>query len=1301
MLQVVTAENLRRNDSSAIFSDSDSRYEATITSSNNFEYFNMVEAGQVPNLPIASAGLVANVRNSNGETLLIVAARCGHANVVEHLLTEIDVEETDHDGWTALLDAAHHGYPKVAKLLLDAGAGVDQPDLMGWTPLMWACYKNHPEVVEVLLTAKAHINIVGEEDGLTPLIIASGRGYTEVVRKLLAGGAQVNTSDKFGSTALIWAARKGYLEIIEELLNAGAELDAVGMHSSTALTLATRGNHIKVVNTLLTREPNVNVVDNNGLSALGIAAREGYTEIAQALINSGAFVSTVDRFGNSILANAVRSGNIHLVRMLLEKHADVNCKDSENRTPLHLAIDKQYTDIVLALLEKKPNLELKNKDGDTALLRAVKNRDVGVCQLLVNMGAKLSATDNAGDNALHLALRAHSRRLTQTLLVNPSDSKLLYRPNKLGETPYSIDQEAEKPILPTIFGPIGTDMDLKNLLGSDAYSDVLADVVCEPNLSLPLTIGLYAKWGSGKSLLLPKIRDSMKSFSRSWLEGIELYWSWSVVFALLVVCSLAVLVVSAALSAVPVFHPLNLFYPLGIGLTIYAVLISAYGFLFYGSEVKLWGSSIATARFVARAIARMKIFLSVLTLNAPIRTDKDLVISPVSFLFADHHHSMSFIGGEQALTNIVKSLFISSEEHYGTLAVRLFSAFNSTHTHRNSKLQNLCGLPVVLYIMLMAFSFVGSLFFFFKAMQVDEDHPSRQSYLVTLAIFIGLLLISGGPPLYLCCVRLLLNLPKRRLNRISHKIHLLPFERTIQKLQKEVDLLTSLINTLDAFTNSQTRMVIMIDGLDSCEQNKMVQILDALTLFFSSRQNSPFIVLLAVDPHIIISAIQHSLRGGAGPNEITGEEYLKNIVTMPFFLDHTALKQLQQSLRNRSGMNHTASFRERKMSRSEFRGSRLSLRDSKNDGAVGNQIGSNDVTSLFPSFDYFSNMSPRTMRRIVNSIALTGRLLRTFEVDFSWYLLYSWISLIEQWPYRMSWLIIKASEVQDSSVTISELYELMKQEIVVDSNLAELDKSGSEFELILGKVSKAANRHEQLTVRQMRNFTACTSNLDPQLRKAIREQYLKGDDISKTEEEEINEEMGHLALLKEIGPAEFLFRDPVVWAGINKPLAKMSIRDVVFLVERLDIPEDRLRKLIEIFHANNLNGLVLQSCDLNDLKSFLQASLGDWTLLKLLIETLRKWKPSIHGRPSRAVSTAESQAGMPAISTQASEDRVASKNLLSIKEEDSNGFGTVAVDEVPVASDAEESSDEDSDSTKSIVGSNQSLLRRPSRHSVK
>lgn len=75
-------------------------------------------------------------------------------------------------------------------------------------------------------------------------------------------------------------------------------------------------------------------------------------------------------------------------------------------------------------------------------------------------------------------------------------------------------------------------------MGYDVYSNVLADIgkfpifsmnslnllfsVCEPSLSLPLTIGLYAKWGSGKSALLAKLKEAMHSFSRDWLDGVSL-----------------------------------------------------------------------------------------------------------------------------------------------------------------------------------------------------------------------------------------------------------------------------------------------------------------------------------------------------------------------------------------------------------------------------------------------------------------------------------------------------------------------------------------------------------------------------------------------------------------------------------------------------------------------------------------------------------------------------------------------------------------------------------------------------------
>ena len=1204
-----------------------------LTPSQIEEYFAQVEAGIMPFLGRISNKKAATLRNANGETLLIAACRTGQKDLVPILLQDSDVEETDNDGWSALLNACKEGHVEVCRILLDVGAAIDQPDLMGWTPLLWATYKDRLAVVELLIEKKAHANVVGEEDGMTPLIVAAGRGFGDIVKKLLEIDIHVNACDKFGSTALIWAARKGFLHIVEDLLNAGCELDAVGMYSSTALMLATRGNYVKVVEAILAREPNVNVCDYNGLSALAIACREGYVEIAQDLIHAGAFVNLVDRFGNSILASAVRSGNLTIVKMLLDKYADVNARDSENRTPLHLAIDKSYMDIVLAILERKPNLELKNQEGETALLRAVKNRDVALCQLLVNHGAKIGATDNNGDNPLHLALRARSTRLTQVLLVNPSDSKLLYRPNKFGETPYSIDQQNPHPILPSIFGPIGSDVDIKNMLGYDAYSDVLADIVCEPNLTLPLMIGLFAKWGSGKSLLLPKIRDSMKSFSRSWLDGTELDWSWSFVTGTFLICFLGSLFFSGIVASfAPIF---NIIYPCLVGLVTFIVIIVVYLFIYYGSEVKLWASTIATGRLIARNFARLKLVLSVLTTNPPVRTDKDLIVSPVTFLFADDHR-LSFIGGEHALTNIVQSLYEAAESHYGVLAVRLFSAFKASNSpYRDSRYRTLAGIPIIVYIVIAIISFSLGVIMLIAHFDSKSKLYFNPSFLVVSLCSFTIFIVSSVFPLYVVFSKIFLDAPVRRVKRIASNVHTIPFERMIQKLQKEVDHVVALVHTLDAFTNSQTRLVIMVDGLDGCEQNKMVQIFDSLILFFASRQNLPFIVVLAVDPHIIINAINQNVRGALSSNEITGHEYMKNNINMPFFLHHAAIKQLQSNLRKRC--ESVSEWKERALGRSDtFRESRISLRDVTNkDGGI--------VSSGFaPTEGDFANMNPRTVRRIVNSMALTGRLLRTFEVEFNWGLLYYWIALIEQWPFRMCWLIEKAQDVTDEQTTIGELYHTVKNQFRRKNVLMQLDRNPKEFEQFLRKM---ASKTEQLTIGHMKQWVACTSNLDPYLRKLVQDQRKEADGVLGADETDAGP-------MQPLGAAEFLFDDLFVWNSLTKPLVKMPIEEILSLVAKLNIPQPRLNdQVLPLFVMLNLNGLVLQSCDLNELQRQLNIPLGDWTLIRLLIETLRKWKPqpppqrSNSIRPSRANSI--NRPMVPMISVDAPTTSPSQVNLLS------------------------------------------------------
>jgi ankyrin repeat-rich membrane spanning protein len=85
--------------------------------------------------------------------------------------------------------------------------------------------------------------------------------------------------------------------------------------------------------------------------------------------------------------------------------------------------------------------------------------------------------------------------------------------------------------------------DGENILGYDLYSSALADILTEPALTMPITVGLYAKWGSGKSFLLGKLKDEMLSFTREWIvEPVSLFSTSAAYICMYVVASLSKLV---------------------------------------------------------------------------------------------------------------------------------------------------------------------------------------------------------------------------------------------------------------------------------------------------------------------------------------------------------------------------------------------------------------------------------------------------------------------------------------------------------------------------------------------------------------------------------------------------------------------------------------------------------------------------------------------------------------------------------------------------------------------------------------
>ena len=70
---------------------------------------------------------------------------------------------------------------------------------------------------------------------------------------------------------------------------------------------------------------------------------------------------------------------------------------------------------------------------------------------------------------------------------------------------------------------------------------------------------------------------------------------------------------------------------------------------------------------------------------------------------------------------------------------------------------------------------------------------------------------------------------------------------------------------------------------------------DIIKALFSD-EDSPFITVLAVDPHIIIRGIESNLRTSIQDSNVNGFDYLRNAVHLPFYLQSQGMKIQKQEL---------------------------------------------------------------------------------------------------------------------------------------------------------------------------------------------------------------------------------------------------------------------------------------------------------------------------------------------------------------------------------------------------------------------
>ncbi len=337
----------------------------------------LLESGETPLMAAARSGSVPAVRllvergadvnareRLRGQTALMWAVEQRHVDVARTLLAHganvharssvwRQLENTagnanpagdfemEHGGSTPLLFAARQGDVETARVLLDAGANVNDTAAAGESPLAVAAHSNHGALGAFLLSRGADPNAAGA--GYTPLLAAVLRGNLELVKALLAKGADPNAPIVHGTPG--------------RRLSADYSL-RYQMIGANAFWLAARFGETAIMR----------VLADNGASALTVA-KDGTTALKAAMgFVSGLTENRQGRYGMPPVEHSEEERvTLEAARMALQMGVDVNAVDAAGETALHDAARQQFDRVIEFLAESGADLNIRNKRNQTPL----------------------------------------------------------------------------------------------------------------------------------------------------------------------------------------------------------------------------------------------------------------------------------------------------------------------------------------------------------------------------------------------------------------------------------------------------------------------------------------------------------------------------------------------------------------------------------------------------------------------------------------------------------------------------------------------------------------------------------------------------------------------------------------------------------------------------------------------------------------------------------------------------------------------------------------------------------------------